>query len=262
MVLHENLSHICFAKWALIAALLLHVRVPALAVELDPQQQKWIAKYEKQENAPDPSAMLLNNDAEPDLSDGFTALFNGKDLAGWNLKGGTCTFEARNGQIVGTCVPGSDSTYLCTDRANYTDFVFTCDLQWEVHGNTGIQFRSKSRPVRAKQIVFGPQVEMEGLGKGDRNWSGGIYGQSCGGYFYPLWLKEHQAVRAAEKMDGWNRVTISARGNVVKTWLNGVPAAHWIDDGTYSSGFFGLQIHKGKAGKVLFKNIRVREIGD
>jgi hypothetical protein len=75
-------------------------------------------------------------------------------------------------------------------------------------------------------------------------------------------LKEHQAARAAEKTDGWNRVTISAQGNVVKTWLNGVPVALWVDDGTYSSGFFALQIHKGKAGTVLFKNIRMKELGE
>jgi hypothetical protein len=100
---------------------------------------------------------------------------------------------------------------------------------------------------------------MEGI-TGDRFWSGGVYGQSCGGYFYPLWLKEHQDARAALKPKDWNRVTIEAKGNVVKTWVNGVPASHWVDDGTYSKGFFGLQVHKAKSGKVLFRNIRVKEL--
>jgi hypothetical protein len=98
---------------------------------------------------------------------------------------------------------------------------------------------------------------MEGI-TGDRYWSGGIYGQSCGGYFYPIWLKEHKKARAALDREGWNRLTISAQGNVVKTWINGVPVAHWIDDGSYPKGFFGLQIHKGSKGKVLWKNIRVK----
>ena len=106
---------------------------------------------------------------------------------------------------------------------------------------------------------FGPQAEMEGI-TGDRFWSGGIYGQSCGGYFYPLWLEEHKEVRAALKKKDWNRLTIMAKGNVVRTWLNGVPAAHWVDDGTYSQGFFGLQIHKGTRGTVLFRNILVKEL--
>ncbi|MEL7267045.1 MAG: family 16 glycoside hydrolase [Planctomycetota bacterium] len=47
---------------------------------------------------------------------------------------------------------------------------------------------------------------------------------------------------------------------MVKTWVNGIPAANWVDDGTYREGFFGLQIHKGKQGKVRFRDIRVKEL--
>jgi hypothetical protein len=73
-------------------------------------------KIGKQDNAPKPVAMLLNTDAEPDLSKRFTALFNGTDLTGWKPKGGTCAFEVKDGQIVGTCLRGSASTYLCTEK--------------------------------------------------------------------------------------------------------------------------------------------------
>ena len=113
-----------------------------------------------------------------------------------------------------------------------------------------------------REVVSGPQLEIEGQGKVGRNWSGGIYGQSCGGYFYPLWLKEHQAARAAEKKTEWNRVTISAKGSVVKTWINGVPVSHWVGDGTWSEGFFALQVHKGKAGTIHFKNLQIKELAE
>jgi hypothetical protein len=232
-----------------------------LAGELDPQQNGWFEHYRKQENAPRPAAMLLNTDPEPDLRDGFKALFDGKDLAGWIRKGGTCTFEISDGMILGTCVAGSDSTYLCTEKEDFTDFIFTCEMKWEIDGNSGVMFRARTRPGKQeKLVVFGPQAEMEEFSKG-RHWSGGIYGQSCGGYFYPLWLKEHKQARAATKEGEWNRLTISAEGDVVKTWVNGVPVAHWVDDASYPQGFFGLQIHKGKQGAVLWKNIRVKELG-
>jgi arylsulfatase A-like enzyme len=39
-----------------------------------------------------------------------------------------------------------------------------------------------------------------------------------------------------------------------------VPIAHWIDNGSYPRGFFGLQIHKGKQGAVLWKNIRLKNL--
>jgi len=231
-----------------------------LAGEFDPQQGEWFPHYSKQPNAPKPEDMLLNTDAEPEVNEGFTSLFNGKDLEGWTPKGGACTFEARDGLLVGTCVPGSDSTYLCTNQTDFTDFIFTCDMKWEVEGNSGVMFRARSKPGKKNsEIVFGPQAEMEEFSN-KRDWSGGIYGQSCGGYFYPLWLKEHKNARAAIKKDHWNRITVSAKGNIVKTWVNGVPAAHWIDDGSYPKGFFGLQIHKGRKGTVLWKNIRVKRL--
>ncbi|MFT6864371.1 MAG: hypothetical protein ACJAVK_002936 [Akkermansiaceae bacterium] len=227
------------------------------AGEIDPSQKEWFGKYKKQVNAPEPGKMLLNTDAEPGLEDGFVSLLNGRDLSGWESKGGKSTFEFKDGVVTGTCVPGEPSTYLCTDREDYTDFIFTCEMKWEIDLNSGVMFRAQSSE---KSAVFGPQVEMEGVKK-TRGWSGGVYGQSCGGYWYPLWLKEHAKIRKALNMDGWNRVTVRAEGNTVKTWLNGVPAAHWVGDGTYSKGYFGLQVHKAKGGKVLWRGLKVKELG-
>ena len=226
---------------------------------IDPEQADWYQKYKKQDNAPDPAKMLLNEDKEPGLSKGFVDLFNGKDLSGWTAKGGKAVFEVKDGMIVGTAVPGTPSTYLCTDRVDYEDFVFTCEMKWEENLNSGVMFRAMTREKGEHLEVYGPQAEMEGT-EGDRGWSGGVYGQSCGGYFYPVWLKEHQAARAALKREGWNRLTIRTKGKVVQTWLNGVPVAHWVGDGTYAKGFFGLQVHKAKSGKVLFRNLKVKEL--
>ena len=60
-------------------------------------------------------------------------------------------------------------------------------------------------------------------------------------------------------MGEWNRVTIEARGETIRTWLNGIPAAHWVND-EYLKGFFSLQIHSGKQGKIIWKNVRVKEL--
>jgi len=241
------------------AVLSVFATMVANAGTVDPSQSEWHKKYEKQKNAPDPATMLLNKDMEPELKDGFIDLFNGKDLSGWTPHGGKAKFEVKDEMIIGTVVPGTPSTYLSTDKADFSDFVFTCDIKWEVNLNTGIMFRAATRDKKGKIEVFGPQAEMEGI-EGDRGWSGGVYGQSCGGYFYPLWLKAHQKVRKAIVADGWNRITIEAKGNTVKTWVNGIPAAHWVGDGTYAKGFFGLQVHKAKQGKVMFRNIRVKEL--
>lgn len=225
--------------------------------EIDPSQGPWLERYQKQKNAPKAEEMLLNTSAEPDLREGFVPLLNGRDLSNWEVHGGDSTFEFRDGMVIGTCVPGEASSYLSTKRRDYTDFIFTCEMRWEKDLNSGVMFRAQ---LGDEGKVYGPQVEMEGI-KNKRGWSGGIYGQSCGGYWYPLWLKEHEKVRNSLNKEGWNRITVMARGKTVKTWLNGEPAAHWVGDGTFSEGYFGLQVHKAKSGMVLWRGLKVKELG-
>lgn len=249
----KNLLFYLFAPLAMVSA--------AEAGTISAGQQEYVVKYrdrQKQKNLPAPEAMLLNTEAEPGLANGFRPLFNGKDLSGWNLKGGTCTYEVKDSTIVGTTIPKSPNTFLCTD-ASFSDFIFTCDMKWAVDGNSGIMFRARSRTGdKSFERVYGPQCEMEGVNN-PRGWSGGIYGEAAGGWFYPLWLEAHEEVRNAINADGWNRVTIKAEGGTVKTWVNGIPAAHWQTD-EYLDGFIGLQVHSGKQGEILWRNIRIKEL--
>ena len=143
-------------------------------------QSGWYKKYQKQANAPDPAKMLLNKDKEPELKEGFVDLFNGKDLSGWTPKGGKGSFEAKEGMIVGMAVPGTPSTYLCTDKVDYADFIFTWDMKWEENLNSGVMFRAADRKKGNHVEVYGPQVEMEGFGK-DRFWSGESTGNHAAG---------------------------------------------------------------------------------
>ncbi|MBG87483.1 MAG: hypothetical protein CMO80_11365 [Verrucomicrobiales bacterium] len=234
------------------------------ANEIAESQKKWIPVYAKQKNIPDPADMLINKDPEPNLRNGFVNLFNGNNLSNWIARGGHCTFEVKDKAIVGTVVKGSPSTYLSTKKDDYTDFIFSAELNWEVDSNSGVMFRAASKKEtgknkKMKETVFGPQAEMEAYSK-KRYWSGGVYGQSAGGWIYPMWLDAHGKVRKAMKPQGkWNRITIQAKGDTIKTWLNGVPAAHWKTD-LYKQGFFSLQIHSGKQGKVHFRNLKVKEL--
>lgn len=204
----------------------------------------------------------MNTDSEPDLSEGFTSLYKGDgDLSGWTVLGGNHSFEASGEFIRGTCVKGSPNGFLCTTRQDYQDFIFTVEVRWEVEGNTGLMIRAQTKPGKKEResIVFGPQVEMESPSQG-RGWSGGIYGEKAGGWHYPLVLDAHEPARKAIISNGWNRVTVMAKGDTIKTWINGVPATNWKNDEFNMKGFFGLQIHSGKAGTVLFRNIQVKEL--
>ncbi|WOO39971.1 DUF1080 domain-containing protein [Rubellicoccus peritrichatus] len=208
-----------------------------------------------------PAKLLTNTDAEPDVNQpGFIELFNGKDLNGWSIQGGQMTYEVIDGAIVGTAIPGvKPNSFLCTDDT-YDDFIFTAEFKWDIPSNSGIMFRADTKQPDKNGVrrVFGYQSEMD---QSDRRWTGGIYGEGMGGWKYPLSKPQaHAAARAAIKdHSAWNRMTIYANGDVIKTWINGVPCSYLIND-ERSEGFFGLQLHTGPKGIVAWRNIKVKEL--
>lgn len=258
---HSRLAQACSTGVAPVLVFVLVFAAGRLpAGEIDPAQDKWFKQYEKQPNVPKAADMLLNTDTEPQVGVKAVKLINGKDLKGWKTRGGESTFEVKDGCIRSVCKPDSPSTYLCTENEDYADFLLTFETKFVVETNGGIMIRAQAKGTGGN-TVFGPQVEHEPYTQG-RGWSGGIYGQDCGGWFYPVWLKAHAETRKAQqkkKADEWNRVTIQAKGDTIKTWLNGVPVAHWKTD-TYKKGYFGLQMHKGKQGEVLWKEFKLEPL--
>ena len=47
-------------------------------------------------------------------ADEWRPLFDGKSLDGWVQKGGAAKYRAEDGQIVGTSVPNTSNSFLCT----------------------------------------------------------------------------------------------------------------------------------------------------
>ena len=189
----------------------------------------------------------------------WVSLFDGKTLKGWNQKNGVAKYTVENGEIVGTTVANTKNSFLCTD-ADYGDFIFEVDLKVENAMNSGIQFRSLSKPDYQEGRVHGYQMEVDPT---DRGWSGGIYDEGRRDWLYiPNFNPEG---KKAFKMGDWNHYRIEAIGNVLRTWINGVPTAHLIDDMT-AKGFISLQVHAIYADmkegmKIRWKNIRIQTEG-
>ena len=75
--------------------------------------------------------------------DGWTNLFNGKDLKAWVQYGGQAKYRVEAGQIVGSSVPNTTNSFLCTKK-NYGDFIL--ELEFKVDPppmNSGVQIRSE-----------------------------------------------------------------------------------------------------------------------
>lgn len=186
----------------------------------------------------------------------WTSLFNGKNLKGWKQLNGTAKYEVKNGILTGITVPGSPNSFLCT-TATYSDFILEFEVLVDPQLNSGVQVRSHSYKEYQNGRVHGYQVEID---PSARAWSGGIYDEARRAWLYPL--TSNPAAQKAFKQNDWNHFRVEATGPVIRTWINGIPAANLIDD-LDSTGFVGLQVHgigndATKAGiTVQWKNIRI-----
>lgn len=226
------------------------------------------------------AALLLTlnvSNAHAEDADGFTPLFDGKSIDGWVQHGGKAKYTVEKGVVVGTSVPNTPNSFLCTPR-DYSDFVLELEFKVDPPLNSGVQIRSQvfdmPRAIKVKNgnktktikvaagRVHGYQVEID---PSARAWSGGIYDEGRRGWLNNLEGDKHKKARAAFKQNEWNHYLIVAEGDSIKTWINGVPAADLKDDLT-PSGFIALQVHgvgkdASKVGKqVRWRNIKIREI--
>ena len=187
----------------------------------------------------------------------WVSLFNGRDLTGWHQVNGTAPYAVVDGAIVGTPMTGSPNSFLVTD-GTYGDFVFECEVKVEGLINSGIQFRSLSSPDYREGRVHGYQCELGE--KTDRNWTGGIYDEARRGWLYRPEL--NPSAKTAYRPGDWNHLRIECVGPSLRTWVNGIPVAHLIDDVT-ARGFIGLQVHSiGKGSpdgkRIYWRNLRIR----
>lgn len=183
-------------------------------------------------------------------------LFNGKDLNGWKQLGGKALYEISNGEIVGTTVPNTPNSFLTTAQT-YGDFILELEFKLDADMNSGIQFRSESKPDYQNGRVHGYQMEID---PSPRAWTGGIYDEGRREWLYPV--DYNPAAKSAYRKGEWNKARIECIGNVIRTWINGIAVANIVDDMT-PRGFIALQVHSiGKpeeAGqKIRWKNIRIQ----
>lgn len=205
----------------------------------------------------------------------FIRLFNTHTLEGWIQRGGQAKYEVVNEMIVGTAVPNSPNSFLCTTR-EYSDFILELDLKVDDGLNSGIQIRShytdqakvvhlpgadgrQAELTIPARCVYGYQVEID---PSERAFSGGIYDEARRGWLFDLAGETHRPAREAFRRNAWNHYRIEAVGQSIKTWVNGIPVAEMSDD-LDSSGFIALQVHSVDHEQPLhvrWRNIWIKEL--
>jgi hypothetical protein len=218
---------------------------------------------------------------------GFTPLFNGRDLTGW--EGMPEVFSVRDGMIHAKTTaerPLTKNTFLVHTAREFGDFELRFDFRVS-GGNSGMQYRSERLPDFGMR---GYQADFE-----DRNRYTGMFFEENGRMFlaYP---GEYSVVKplgeltpdeAARKIKprarfdkvkfatteevfshiqdprAWHSMTIIARGNTFVHILDGRVMSVAVDDDAAKlrrSGYIGLQVHSGSPMTIDLKNIRIREL--
>ncbi|MFT4640909.1 MAG: glucose/arabinose dehydrogenase, partial [Verrucomicrobiales bacterium] len=204
--------------------------------------------------------------------DDFRALFNGKDLTGWN--GNPDLWSVVDGAITGKTNGPEHLSYnqFLTWRGG-TVKNFELKAKIKVTGNnTGIQYRSKELPENGKWSVGGyqcdvhPKPENNAMGYEERG-RGIIANNGQSIVVDPQGTKWIVAERDAVKVDvaEWNEYTIIAKGNHLIHKLNGKVTIDLVDHEESARALEGLlafQIHRGPAMVVQIKDVMLKELPD
>jgi hypothetical protein len=190
------------------------------------------------------------------VEDGFTPLFDGKTLDGWEGKEGV--FRVAKGAIVAGSLTENvkNNEFLCTKK-NYGDFELRLEAKLVGAGeNAGIQFRSERIPNHHE--VIGYQCDM-GLAGGKSIW-GALYDESRRKKF--LATGDDEVLQKKVKADDFNEIMIRCEGAHIQLWVNGVQTVDYTENepNIARTGKIALQIHGGKPAEASYRKIRIKEL--
>src|SRR5581483_6986768 len=203
----------------------------------------------------------------------FVPMFDGKTLNGWEVCNGSATYTIEKGVITGTTAKGSPNSFLCTKK-EYGDFVMEFDVITDPALNSGVQIRSHRYPEemtvtifngkqtiqrkQPKNRVHGYQVEIANEAGGQ---NGSIYDEARRGWI--AMMKPDAPGIKAYHDNQWNHYRVEAKGDSIKTWVNGVQCAD-LRDPLDQTGFIALQVHQfsgAQPAQVRFRNVRIQDLG-
>lgn len=221
-----------------------------------------------------------------DNTDGFTQIFDGTTLKGWD--GDPTFWKVENNAITGTSTaenPVRENTFIIWRGGEPGDFELK--LEYRINAsNSGIQFRSThlpagtvtgegARPIEGKWVLKGYQADIDF----NNQFTGQIY-EERGRQFLAMRgqlatvtpagvvqaLGSLQTgpndLRGVFNNNNWNQVHLIAKGNLITQIVNGSVTCVLIDDdpkGRAMKGLLGFQIHTGPPMKIEYRNIWLKQ---
>ncbi|HXW06476.1 MAG TPA: DUF1080 domain-containing protein [Vicinamibacterales bacterium] len=197
-------------------------------------------------------------DPGPRVPEGFTPIFNGKDLTGWHVSktnhhGTTPEFRVVHGVIVGTQNPRGKGGILLTDK-KYKNFEVYMEIKPDWGCDSGLFLRS-SEAGEAYQVtldylpggtmggIYGERLKgVQGLGAGSEKWTAEQRAEAQ--------RKRTEAWQKAWKREDWNSVRARIEGDIphIQVWINDQLVTDFTDSANHAAdgatdGMIAIQMH-------------------
>lgn len=196
------------------------------------------------------AAVIARSSLAPAAEEGFSPLFDGQSLAGW--EGDPLLWVVENNMLIGRSPGISYNDFLATEKS-FSNFIVRFEVQLvDDIGNSGMQFRSER--VTGSMEMIGYQADV-----GPGYW-GNLYDESR--RRANLTVVDPKVLKKALKPGDWNAYEIHAEGLHVVLKINGATTVDYTetDSSVKPAGRIAVQIHSGPALEVRFRDIRIKEL--
>jgi len=209
-----------------------------------------------------------------DTEEGFTSIFDGKTLEGWD--GDPKLWSVEDGALTGQTSaddPIRHNSFLIYRKDEPGDFELRFKFRM-VGGNSGVQFRSVEVD---KWVISGYQGDFDSTNR----YTGILYEEKGRGILAKRGLKttinedgskevtgktvDEKTIVESYNNEDWNDFTVIAKGNQITEILNGNVTVEVTDNQKEKrrmKGLIAFQIHQGPPMKIQFKDVRIKKPED
>jgi hypothetical protein len=211
--------------------------------------------------------------AEPAaVPEGFAAIFNGKDLTGW--EGNPAYWSVKDGCLTGI-TDGSlkHNRFIIWRGGTLKNFELRVKVKVTTGGNSGLNYRSQARPDLGEEVVTGYQCDVV---PGRKDYNGMLYeergrrilahtgekviidGEGQPWVVGELPLKEFPA-------NEWHDYRVLVQGNHHQHWIDDHPTVDVTDlDAKHRAleGILGVQVHVGPAMEIQYRDFFLKALPD
>lgn len=208
--------------------------------------------------------------AEP--PEGFNAIFNGRDLTGW--EGSAKYWSVEDGCLTGK----ADGTlrynrFIIWRGGTVKNFELRIQVKVSPGGNSGLQYRGTERPDLGESVVTGYQCDVVA---GRADYDGMLYEERGRRILAHTservvidpqgqpWVVGEFPLKAF-KPGEWHEYRVVVEGNHHRHWIDGHPTVDVVDldeKGRKLEGVLAMQVHVGPKMTIQYRDIFLKKLPD